>query len=99
MIDRQKDMKSQVADRKKFFAGWTIVALATAVGVYCYVRDHQEGLWLAPLVAFFGWGFAREAEEKKEEPPDIPGLRWYHVVAITGLMVAAVTFLYVSVVR
>ena len=59
-------MKAQTADPKKFVAGWTFVALAVAVGVYSYVRDHQEGLWLAPFVALFGWGFARDAKEKKE---------------------------------
>jgi len=87
-------MKSQAADPKKYIAGWTIVALAVAIGAYCYIRDHQEGLWLAPFVAFFGWGFTREAKEKKEVPPDIPGLRWYHVVAVTGLVVVGVTVLY-----
>lgn len=92
-------MKSQTADPKKFVAGWTIVALAVAVGVYSYVRDHQEGLWLAPFVALFGWGFARDAKEKKEEAPDMHGLRWYHVVAVTGVVVVGVAVLYMSVVR
>ena len=92
-------MKSQAADQKKFMAGRLIVALAIAVGVYCSIRDHREGLWLIPFVMLFGWNFAREAKEKKEEPLHIPGLRWYHVVAVSGLVVCGVIYLFQNSLR
>ena len=87
-------MKNRAADPKKYIAGWVISGLAVAVGVYCYFRDHREGLWLAPFVLFFGLGFTLEAKERKEEPPDLPGLRWYHVAAVTVLMALGVFWLY-----
>jgi hypothetical protein len=66
-----KVMKPTIADPKKYYAGWLIVGLAAVVGIYSYFRGHQEGVILSPLVALYGWFFAREAKKKKE-PIQLP---------------------------
>ena len=87
-------MKSTVADPKKYAAGWLIIGIAVDVGVYSYFRSHQEGVILSPLVALFGWSFMGDAKRKKEEPPHLPGLRWYHVLVVTVVVAASVVLIY-----
>jgi len=92
-------MKSAVADSKKYAAGWLIIGMAVAVGVYSYFRSHQEGVILSPLVALFGWSFMREAKRKKVEPPHLHGLRWFHVLGVTVVVAASVVLIYRATVR
>jgi hypothetical protein len=92
-------MKEHAADPKKYVAGWCIIVLAITTSIVGFVRDNGGALGGGLLIAIFGWGFVAEAKKKKEVPPHLPGLRWYHVALVSAFVAVGVVWLYKTFVR
>lgn len=91
-------MKVRAADPKKYVAGWCVIVAAIGTAIIGIMRDSGGAVFGGILFAISGWGILSEAKVKKEVPPDLPWVRWYHLLAVVVVVGAGISWMWRSIV-
>ena len=92
-------MKARVADPKKLVAGGCVIGAALATALVGLSRGSDGAIAGGLLFAVAGWSIVREAKEKKNEAPDLPWVRWYHLAGVVFAVGVIVYWLWRSTLR
>ena len=86
-------MNPKPADRTKFAVGCVLALGCLIAAVFFVARGEIGNAFVAFLLTVCGVSFTVDAWKKKDVPPSIGWLRWYHVLAVVivvGLSVVAI---------